>query len=227
MAFLTKAEFAELCGQTSGNLTNYINRGKVVMSDDFIDDTLPINQLYLAHRRELMEKKAAQSPDPVAADQPADIPASKPGPAPKKIPAQHVTSKSISGAKAAANAKPNTEVASSVRRKNDATAEKALIDAKLAALKYEKEMGKLMSIDLVQLIIGQLGQSFVNSYRSMSESFLTEIAHKARLSADDHAVLKGKLVKGINDAHELAIKKSKNEMAQVIKNAVIIPENEE
>jgi hypothetical protein len=38
MALHSKSDFAKLCGLTTGNLTNYIKRNKVLMSGDFIDD---------------------------------------------------------------------------------------------------------------------------------------------------------------------------------------------
>lgn len=47
MAFLTKKEFADLCGMTTGNLSNYITRKKVFPSGDLIDDTFAANKEFL------------------------------------------------------------------------------------------------------------------------------------------------------------------------------------
>ena len=47
MALHTKKQFAELCGLTIGNLSNYSNRGKVVYSGDYVDDQIEPNISFL------------------------------------------------------------------------------------------------------------------------------------------------------------------------------------
>jgi len=47
MALHTKKQFAELCGLTLGNLSNYATRGKVIYSGDYVDDTIEPNISFL------------------------------------------------------------------------------------------------------------------------------------------------------------------------------------
>jgi hypothetical protein len=48
MALFSKKEFSSRCGMASNKLAVYVKRGKVIMTGDSIDDSLPQNQAFLA-----------------------------------------------------------------------------------------------------------------------------------------------------------------------------------
>ena len=55
MALHTKKQFAELCGLTTGNLSVYKDRQKVVYSGDYIDDSIEPNLSFLKLRKEKLQ----------------------------------------------------------------------------------------------------------------------------------------------------------------------------
>lgn len=68
MAFLSKKEFALACGMQSNQLSVNIKRGEVLVNDDYIDTSLPINQAFMEKRvakgkvRQLQQVSLAAQP---------------------------------------------------------------------------------------------------------------------------------------------------------------------
>jgi hypothetical protein len=63
MPLFTRVEFAKMCGLESGNLSNFIKRGNVVLSGDFIDDTIAVNRQFVQRRAQLQARKGASGRD--------------------------------------------------------------------------------------------------------------------------------------------------------------------
>jgi uncharacterized protein YcgL (UPF0745 family) len=57
MPLYTRVEFAKLCGIESGNLSNVIKRGNVVLSGEFIDDSIAVNRQFMQKRAQLLARK--------------------------------------------------------------------------------------------------------------------------------------------------------------------------
>ena len=58
MSDVSRLIFAELCGLSSGNLSNYVKRGKIIPNDDgTIDTDFELNKIFLENRRKLKEEK--------------------------------------------------------------------------------------------------------------------------------------------------------------------------
>lgn len=172
MSDVNRMIFAELAGLTSGNLSNYIKRGKVIPNDDgTIDTEFELNKIFLENRRKLKEEKEKPKPKPEVIQDlpfldevmeveevPEVIPAPKPQPKakeeyrPKKLvlpakekvvhPPVEIT---LNGEKV--NAK---ELA---LRKQVADVLKVERDAEKKKLEIEKLQGKLMPIELVEQIL--------------------------------------------------------------------------
>jgi len=56
MPLYTRVEFAKLCGIESGNLSNYIKRGNVVLSGVFVDDSIAVNRQFMQRRAQRLAK---------------------------------------------------------------------------------------------------------------------------------------------------------------------------
>lgn len=213
MAFHTKSEFAALCGCKTGNLTNEIKRGRVVMTEDYIDDSLPINREFLDHRKELMRKKAEELGE---SDQTQPVNLNL-----DQLPAAiHTRSRSLTPVSQAPKSKPDTGAATLNKAKAQSAIDKNEIEIMLKRQKYETLMGKNVPTDIVKLIIKQLGQSMINSYRTGAEALLTEIGHKKGLTPAESADLKQKLVSIINQAHDHGIKMAKVSMRELVESTV-------
>jgi len=57
MPLYTRVEFAKMCGIESGNLSNVIKRGNVVLSGEFIDDSIAVNRQFMQKRAQLLARK--------------------------------------------------------------------------------------------------------------------------------------------------------------------------
>jgi hypothetical protein len=66
MALHTKKEFAKLCGLTTGNLSNYEGRRKIMYSGDYVDDSIEPNISFLQKRQLLLKNMPAEMREEVA-----------------------------------------------------------------------------------------------------------------------------------------------------------------
>lgn len=63
MSDVNRKIFAELTGLSSGNLSNYIKRGKIIPNDDgTIDTEFELNKIFLENRKKLKEEKDNPKP---------------------------------------------------------------------------------------------------------------------------------------------------------------------
>lgn len=62
MALYSRREFYELCGVSKAYLTNYIKRGKVILTGNMVDDTIAENRTFMETRVNKGEKE--QKPKP-------------------------------------------------------------------------------------------------------------------------------------------------------------------
>lgn len=172
MSDVNRMIFAELAGLTSGNLSNYIKRGKVIPNDDgTIDTEFELNKIFLENRRKLKEEKEKPKPKPeVIQDLPfldevmevEDIPESEPEKIQKpKAKEEYRPKKLVLPAKEKVVQPPveiilNGEKVNAKElalRKQVADVLKVERDAEKKKLEIEKLQGKLMPIELVEQIL--------------------------------------------------------------------------
>lgn len=172
MSDVNRMIFAELAGLTSGNLSNYIKRGKVIPNDDgTIDTEFELNKIFLENRRKLKEEKEKPKPKPeVIQDLPfldevmevEDIPESEPENIQKpKAKEEYRPKKLVLPAKEKVVQPPveiilNGEKVNAKElalRKQVADVLKVERDAEKKKLEIEKLQGKLMPIELVEQIL--------------------------------------------------------------------------
>lgn len=190
-----KREFAEMCGMKTGNLTNYIKRGKVIEKDGEIDGNEPINAQFL-ESRQAKKTKASSNPQPQKKS-------SNPGIQKNLLDEIEVT-------------ETNKKFATLQNQKAKADLDKKLIDTKTARLNYQILKGKHIPTDMVRDVISELGRSILTNYKDSAESFLTEFSHRAALTPEQHAEMKGILINEINQAHTKAIEATKKQVAAIV-----------
>ena len=69
MSDVDRKIFAELADLSSGNLSNYIKRGKIILnSDGTIDTDFELNKIFLENRKRIKEEK--ENPKPIPEPEP-------------------------------------------------------------------------------------------------------------------------------------------------------------
>lgn len=172
MSDVNRKIFAELAGLSSGNLSNYIKRGKIIPNDDgTIDTEFELNKIFLENRKKLKEEKDNPKPKKEVIQ---DLPFLEefmeveeiPDPEPEKIQQpkakeEYRPKKLVLPAKEKVVHPPveiilNGEKANAKElalRKQVADVLKVERDAEKKKLEIEKLQGKLMPIELVEQIL--------------------------------------------------------------------------
>ena len=175
MSDVNRKIFAELAGLSSGNLSNYIKRGKIIPNDDgTIDTEFELNKIFLENRKKLKEEKDNPKPKkeviqdlPFLEDvmeeveiEPEPEPILEPQVFPQKK--EKKPSKLLLSVKEKVAATPPVEIILNgekvnakelALRKQVADVLKFERDAEKKKLEIEKLQGKLIPIELVEQIL--------------------------------------------------------------------------
>ena len=175
MSDVNRKIFAELAGLSSGNLSNYIKRGKIIPNDDgTIDTEFELNKIFLENRKKLKDEKDNPKPKkeliqdlPFLEDvmeeveiEPEPEPILEPQVFPQKK--EKKPSKLLLPVKEKAAATSPVEIILNgekvnakelALRKQVADVLKVERDAEKKKLEIEKLQGKLMPIELVEQIL--------------------------------------------------------------------------
>jgi hypothetical protein len=190
MALHSKADFAKLCGLTTGNLTNYIKRNKVIMSGDYIDDQLQINKDFLLSRQSKSAPKY-EPPLPVLRSVRPDT-----GDQDEEDEEDQDDEDSDQG--------EDSGYALNKKKLKKQIA-KLEVDTRLQELKEEKMRGELIPVDLVINVFRAHTQSIVTSMKDGIEDLLINFSVEARLKGDQLASLRGKMVGILNTGVEKSV----------------------
>jgi hypothetical protein len=189
MALHSKADFAKLCGLTTGNLTNYIKRNKVLMSGDYIDDQLQINKDFLLSR----QSKSAPKHEP-------------PLPVLRSIPDTGDQDEEDDDYQDDDGADQGEDSGYALNKKKlKKQIAKLEVDTRLQELKEEKMRGELIPVDLVVNVFRAHTQSIVTSMKDGIEDLLINFSVEARLKGDQLASLRGKMVGILNTGVEKSV----------------------
>ena len=194
MSFHPRKQFADMTGLTPGNLSNYITRGKVILSGDFIDDTIPVNIEFIKRRKELMlNKKTKRKPPAKTKTQKPDNP-SKPN---IQAPAVNLEAVDIPGAD---DFKDVGEDPSLQTQKTEADIERIKTVTELNRMRIAKQEGELLPTELMLPIIKQMAIGLTSAFKNAAETLIIEISHKKKLTADESADLRKRLTYVINSS---------------------------
>ncbi len=186
-----------MCGLSAGNLSNYITRDKVVLSGEFIDDSLPINADFLKKRREKL-----QDAPPVPETTPIETP---PQPVVTTPPVIHTPQKKPpKGPNIAKPAKDQGGDTLERQLKRQELAKKEA-ETRLLELKEEKIRGEVIHLDLVVQLFNSYTQAIVAGQKDILESFLVNISKEARLSGEQTAHYRGRIIRLLNESADKSI----------------------
>lgn len=200
MTCYSRIDFARLCGVESRHLSNYIKRGKVVLTGELVDDKHPTNSSFLQKRREKIlqietvyeiEEKPQQA---LQTEKKINIQPVIPDKQPKQNLTQYQLEAEIKKADLA----------------------KKEVDTRIALLKEEKLMGVSIPTDLVKVVIANLSKSIISAFKDGADNFLIEISKRKSLSISEIAECRGELIKIINTSSTRAISESKRNVKSII-----------
>lgn len=212
MPLYLRTDFAELCGKSRGYISQYISRGKLTMSGDYIDTDVTENN-------EMMVKWLAQK---VEDDQ--NQSQAEPEPKPKK------KKKSQANKKHAAPDKkilpppdvkpvvvdPENTISVLDRKKAMADIELKESNLRLNQLKEAKLRGENIPTKMVSEVISMLGKSFQASYKNGAEQLMQNLMHELKIAPEIVAKYKGKLIDQVNKSHDDGISEAKLGVKNII-----------
>lgn len=214
MAFYKQSELAKLLGKSQAHITMAVKRGKLLLSGDFVDDTVLENKIWIdrqkANAKQVVDEPKVESipkvePTPIVQAKKLKEPIlSKPK---QRILKDFVptdverTSESIADLD---KAKKEAEI----RYKESQT--------RLSELKEQKLRGENIPTDLVMNVIGMLGHSLQSSYKNGAAQLMHEISTRTKMNVELEAEFNGRLIDLINISHSDAIIEAKKSIKNII-----------
>jgi len=214
MAFYKQSELAKLLGKSQAHITMAVKRGKLLLSGDFVDDTVLENKIWI-DRQKANAKQVVDEP--------------KVESIPKVEPIPIVQAKKL---KEPILSKPKQRilkdfVPTDVERTSESIADldKAKKEAeirykesqtRLSELKEQKLRGENIPTDLVMNVIGMLGHSLQSSYKNGAAQLMHEISTRTKMNVELEAEFNGRLIDLINISHSDAIIEAKKSIKNII-----------
>lgn len=189
MALYKRKEFYQKCGVSKAYLTTYISRGKVILNDNMIDDSIPENAYFMRVRLDKMAIEGSKVESKITSN---------------------------SGNDEDANEDENENLHKLNLEKKKLDIERAKEDIEIARLKKEKLSGELIPTDLVKIVFATHSKSITIGFHQAVENLISQIAKQAGLDRDQIAKIRGILIEIINKAVKNALATSKKDLRNIV-----------
>jgi predicted transcriptional regulator len=209
----TISQFAEMVGVQPSYVSMYIKRGKIHSVDKKIDITNPTNVAFINNFRSKNENKQPKKTESKTV---------------KKALSKKALSKTepiIKTDYQSTNTNPptdNYDIVSLDNQKKQEEINKKKLEVEKLKLTNARLRGEMIPTELVKNLITNFSASIIKSYREGSDRLLMEISHMKRLTLEEDALMKGELIKIINDSHDVAISETMKSLESILKSG---PEN--
>lgn len=206
----TKKEFAILCEIETKNLSNYIARGKVVLTGEKIDSDLQVNQYFIEKRKEYILKNSKPETETVTVT------------APDSEQKLNDRSVAINKKEIQAEFKFPKEHAAPTRnfqldeQIKESELEKSKINSALLKAKLDKVSGDSIPTELVKNLFVHHSKSITVSFQNGAETLLTKIAKLKDIDLSEMATLRVELIEIINTAVNNSIDVSKKTLSAIL-----------
>lgn len=192
MARYSKDEVIQMCGikkeSARSYFKNYVDRGKLVLSGDFIDDSIPVNA-------EFIRKRVNTTGTPHVPQQPSST-------STKKL---HYEEPKYD--------KSKFDLDKQLKQQELLKKE---AETRLLNLREEKIRGEIVPIELIKNLMVTHTKSIVTAQKDGIEDLLININKEARLTGAQLAKLRGKMVEILNIAVDKAISTTKKDLDVII-----------
>lgn len=208
MALLTKTEFSKLCGMASNGLSVYIKRGKVVLTGDHVDDSLPEN-------REFIRKRQAKGK--ISLDN-QDVPVKNPS----EVVEKKIVTTSFSEDDDIITDEfgdvdtdgMNYQDLESLNKELDA--KKKAEEIQILKIKKDKLHGIVVPTSPVKDLLARLTKSMVVEFSNSIDKIITKIAKRKALNNNEVAEIRAEVIEEINKASDKSIDETKKEVKSII-----------
>lgn len=198
MALLTLKEFAEKAGMATKNISVYIARKKVVVTESGLyDDANDLNRAFLQKQ---VAKKALKK---------AVLVADTAAPATKVTPPPREEDVMVNGIKV-----PSYDKMDRLKRYQEIL--KIQHQNELFGLRKQKLTGEVLPSALLAPIIQQHNQSFTTEFKTGADEMLRLISKKKGLTNAEAAELRGQFIKIINESLHKVTERTKKEFRRII-----------
>ncbi len=192
MSNLSKKDFAQLCSITTGNLSNYIKRNKVIVDKNgFIDTNNDLNRLFI--QKNNTEKVSI--PVQTQSNNPTE-------------PNEAIDTSNLS----------TLSILELEKVKKAADIEKLLIETRISLLKEEKLMGSAMPVDMVKTIVANLSKAFIGEFKNGADDIIRMLVKTKAYDHNEVSEIRGKLSSIINEAMKKSLSTAKKEMKSIVDN---------
>lgn len=202
MALLTRGDLVKLLGLSHAYISVSIKDGRLIPTDDgkYIDDSVPLNELFIQKRKNKPVRKQIRKNSPKAT--------------------KTITKKKTNVSTPIKTTLPeNTTSGYNLdNRKKEAEIRFKESQIQLAELKASKLRGESIPTELVYNVISTLGQSFITNYKNGVSELLIQISHRVKMAPEIEAEFKGKINQIINKNHKDSIDEAKNKILAIISN---------
>jgi hypothetical protein len=184
----SKSEFAKLCGMRTSNLTNYVKRGKVILTgSDKVDDSLEINKDFLSRHQSKQEVKQPEEP------QEKRLRMIKPDHGIEDLPDTPDIEDEEADEPEAEDSAPGL-----YKKKLKVEIEKKEREIALLKLREEKLTGEIVPIDKVKDLFTQHSKAGAVVVKNTIDNILTRVAQMAGLNVNQIAEIRGAAIQEIN-----------------------------
>jgi hypothetical protein len=204
MPLYSKKEFSDLCNKPTNWLSVYVTRGKVNVNSDGLIDTAD------AHNRDFLLRYAVVNQTPKSYTIPDDY-----AEAEEPVVTSSTASKKDKPAKQSGGEDNGTRFAVELQLKK-AQRDKALQEIELNKLKLEKQRGEVIPTELVRNVITVLAKTNLSAFKNATESVLTVISAKYKISGEDMALFRSQIISSTNEANKEAAVSAKKMVKNIV-----------
>lgn len=202
MALFTKKEFADNCRIETKMLSVYITRRKVIVQNDMVDDSNPINVLFL--------QKCLLKPPKEKLEVAKTEVSGKPMKSKKAQKAQISEKKSEASKKADESFDLDTE-------KKRMQIENLRREARMKDVQEEKAIGRLLPSDAIKSLFIQTLKAYTMSFKQAADKIILEFGKRNKMNRNDLAEMRGELIVAINKASDEGIAESKKGVQNIMR----------
>lgn len=208
MALLTKKEFSERCGIKPNDLGTYVKRKKIVLSGDYVDDSILQNKEFLKKRLEKnlksdpeKEKLPVETKEKVIKNEFKDPVFEKP-----EVP--NVENPETS---------PDEQTYLGLEKKKKALdIEKISEEIEILKVKKDKLHGIVIPTEIVKALFSQHTKSILVEFSNSVDKIITKIAKRKSLNNTEVSEIRKELIDEINVAVDKSIDETKKSLKNVI-----------
>lgn len=201
MALHSKKQFADLCGIATNNLSVQIARGKVIVVNDLIDDTLEKNKSFF-------EKRASKKPANSNQNASSETNTSK-------ISVESVVKLPQNPNELIAPSE-NQSYTESERQLKYLDTLKRQAEIEKLSLDLAKKKGEVIPSELVKPVFLQHNQSIITEFKNVSDEVIRMFAKKKSLTVNEVAEITGELTSCINNAMNKATTATVNAIDSIV-----------